>query len=72
MPGPAAGSSATSLGPHATHRPDNGCESAIDRAILKKVADAPGTTANVAIVEQTIHHSGAMLSRLELPVIPAI
>ncbi|MFM1902642.1 MAG: hypothetical protein RLZZ440_542, partial [Planctomycetota bacterium] len=26
--------SATSLGPHATHRPHYGCESAIDRAIL--------------------------------------
>jgi hypothetical protein len=28
--------SATSPGPTATHRPDNGCESAIDRAILSK------------------------------------
>jgi uncharacterized protein len=37
----------------------------------QNVADAPGTTANVAIAEQTIHHGGAMLSRLELPVIPA-
>jgi predicted acyl esterase len=36
----------------------------------QNVADAPGTTANVAIAEQTIHHGGAMLSRLELPVIP--
>jgi putative CocE/NonD family hydrolase len=38
----------------------------------QNVADAPGTTANVAIAEQTIHHGGAMLSRLELPVIPAL
>ena len=37
----------------------------------QNVADAPGTTANVAIAEQTIHHGGATLSRLELPVIPA-
>ena len=37
----------------------------------QNVADAPGTTANVAIAEQTIHHGGAMLSRLELPLIPA-
>jgi len=36
----------------------------------QNVADAPGTTANVAIADQTIHHGGAMLSRLELPVIP--
>ena len=36
----------------------------------QNVADAPGTTANVAIAEQTIHHGGAMLSRLELPLIP--
>jgi hypothetical protein len=36
------------------------------------VADGPGTTANLAIAEQTIHHRGAILSRLELPVIPAI
>ena len=38
----------------------------------QNVADAPGTTANVAIAEQTIHHGGAMLSRLELPVIPGM
>lgn len=37
----------------------------------QNVADAPGTTANVAIAAQTIHHGGVMLSRLELPVIPA-
>ena len=36
----------------------------------QNVPDAPGTTANVAIAEQTIHHGGATLSRLELPVIP--
>jgi putative CocE/NonD family hydrolase len=36
----------------------------------QNVADAPGTTANVAIAAQTIHHGGVMLSRLELPVIP--
>jgi len=36
------------------------------------VADAPGTTSNVAIAEQTIHHGGARLSRLELPVIPEV
>ena len=28
-------------------------------------------TANVAIAQQTIHHSGLMCSRLDLPVIPA-
>lgn len=38
----------------------------------QNVADAPGTTANVAIADQTIHHGGARLSRLELPVIPAV
>lgn len=37
----------------------------------QNVADAPGTTANVAIAQQTIHHSGLMCSRLDLPVIPA-
>lgn len=36
----------------------------------QNVADAPGTTANVAIAEQTIHHSGLWCSRLDLPVIP--
>jgi putative CocE/NonD family hydrolase len=38
----------------------------------QNVADAPGTTSNVAIAEQTIHHGGARLSRLELPVIPEV
>jgi putative CocE/NonD family hydrolase len=37
----------------------------------QNVADAPGTTAHVAIADQTIHHGGVLLSRLELPVIPA-
>ena len=37
----------------------------------QNVADAPGTTAHLAIAEQTIHHGGTLLSRLELPVIPA-
>jgi putative CocE/NonD family hydrolase len=37
----------------------------------QNVADAPGTTAHVAIADQTIHHGGVPLSRLELPVIPA-
>ena len=37
----------------------------------QNVADAPGTTANVAIAHQTIHHSGLRCSRLDLPVIPA-
>jgi len=37
----------------------------------QNVADAPGTTANVAIAHQTIHHSGVYCSRLDLPVIPA-
>ncbi|MEB3276366.1 MAG: CocE/NonD family hydrolase [Cyanobacteriota bacterium] len=37
----------------------------------QNVADAPGTTANVAIAQQTIHHSGLRCSRLDLPVIPA-
>ena len=36
----------------------------------QNVADAPGTTANVAVADQTIHHSGTWLSRLELPLIP--
>ncbi|MFM8704389.1 MAG: hypothetical protein ACKOHG_11110 [Planctomycetia bacterium] len=36
----------------------------------QNVADAPGTTANVAIARQTIHHSGLRCSRLDLPVIP--
>lgn len=36
----------------------------------QNVADAPGTTANVAIARQTIHHSGEWVSRLDLPVIP--
>jgi uncharacterized protein len=36
----------------------------------QNVADAPGTTANMAIAAQTIYHGGVMLSRLELPVIP--
>jgi putative CocE/NonD family hydrolase len=35
----------------------------------QNVADAPGTTANVAIARQTIHHSGIWCSRLDLPVI---
>jgi len=38
----------------------------------QNVADAPGTTANVAIAQQTIHHSGLRCSRLDLPVIPAV
>ena len=37
----------------------------------QNVVDAPGTTAYVAIAQQTIHHSGLMCSRLDLPVIPA-
>ncbi|MEB3200553.1 MAG: CocE/NonD family hydrolase [Synechococcaceae cyanobacterium] len=36
----------------------------------QNVADAPGTTAHVAIARQTIHHGGAWCSRLDLPVIP--
>jgi predicted acyl esterase len=36
----------------------------------QNVADAPGTTANVAIARQTIYHSGNYASRLDLPVIP--
>jgi len=35
----------------------------------QNVADAPGTTANVAIAQQTIHHSGIWCSRLDLPVV---
>jgi putative CocE/NonD family hydrolase len=38
----------------------------------QNVADAPGTTANVAIARQTIHHAGLRCSRLDLPVIDAI
>ena len=36
----------------------------------QNVADAPGTTANVAIAKQAIYHGGPYPSRLELPVIP--
>lgn len=36
----------------------------------QNVADAPGTTANVAVARQAIHHGGRHLSRLDLPVIP--
>ena len=36
----------------------------------QNVADAPGTTANVAVARQAIHHGGRYPSRLELPVIP--
>jgi predicted acyl esterase len=36
----------------------------------QNVADAPGTTANVAIARQAIHHGAAYPSRLDLPVIP--
>jgi predicted acyl esterase len=36
----------------------------------QNVADAPGTTANVAIARQAIYHGTAYPSRLELPVIP--
>ena len=36
----------------------------------QNVADAPGTTAKVAIAKQAIYHGGAYPSRLELPVIP--
>jgi hypothetical protein len=36
----------------------------------QNVADAPGTTANVAIAQQAIYHGAAYPSRLELPVIP--
>jgi putative CocE/NonD family hydrolase len=36
----------------------------------QNVADAPGTTANVAIAKQTVYHGAAYPSRLELPVIP--
>ena len=36
----------------------------------QNVADAPGTTANVAIAKQAIYHGAAYPSRLELPVIP--
>jgi len=34
------------------------------------LADALGTTANVAIAKQVIYHGGPYPSRLELPVIP--
>lgn len=37
----------------------------------QNVAAAPGTTANVAIAQQTIHHSSPWCSWLDLPVIPA-
>jgi hypothetical protein len=37
----------------------------------QNVADAPGTTANVVIAHQTVHHSGIWCSRIDLPVIPA-
>ena len=37
-----------SLGPHATHRPDNGCESAIDRAILRPAGFAQPRHLNAA------------------------
>ena len=37
----------------------------------QNMADAPGTTAHVAIANQVIHHGGIFLSRLGLPVIPA-
>jgi predicted acyl esterase len=36
----------------------------------QNVADAPGTTADVAVARQTIHHGGQYPSRLDLPVIP--
>jgi len=36
----------------------------------QNVADAPGTTANVAVARQTIHHGGRYPSRIDLPVIP--
>ena len=36
----------------------------------QNVADAPGTTANVAIAQQSIYHGAGYPSRLELPVIP--
>lgn len=36
----------------------------------QNVADSPGTTADVAIASQVIHHGGTLLSRLELPIIP--
>lgn len=36
----------------------------------QNVADAPGTTANVAVAHQAIHHGGRYPSRLVLPVIP--
>lgn len=36
----------------------------------QNVADAPGTTANVAVARQAIHHGGRYPSRLDLPVIP--
>jgi len=47
--GPGTHQSATSPGPTATHRPDNGCESAIDRAILSatKVSAMPAGLLNV-------------------------
>jgi putative CocE/NonD family hydrolase len=36
----------------------------------QNVADPPGTTANVAVARQAIHHGGKYPSRLDLPVIP--
>jgi predicted acyl esterase len=36
----------------------------------QNVADPPGTTANVAVARQEIHHGGKYPSRLDLPVIP--
>jgi putative CocE/NonD family hydrolase len=36
----------------------------------QNVADPPGTTANVAVASQAIHHGGQYPSRLDLPVIP--
>jgi putative CocE/NonD family hydrolase len=36
----------------------------------QNVADPPGTTANVAVASQAIHHGGRYPSRLDVPVIP--
>jgi hypothetical protein len=36
----------------------------------QNVADPPGTTANVAVARQAVHHGGKYPSRLDLPVIP--
>jgi predicted acyl esterase len=36
----------------------------------QNMADPPGTTANVAVARQAIHHGGNYPSRLDLPVIP--